>query len=77
VRFFKCDRFTVAFEGEPAEEEEGEVVSTDVRGFVAPNSDDDDEDDYTEDRLARQHSRAFGAPMPLLNPKAKTPEKKD
>lgn len=77
VTFFKCEQFSVGFAGEQ-EEEDDDKVSTDVRGFQADSS--DDEDDFSEDKLARQHSRAFGAPMPLLNPikpKKAAPEKKE
>lgn len=62
---FRCNDFSVAFEGQSDEEEDEEPISTDVRGFVAPSSDEEDED------LASMHHRAFGGPMPLLNPTKK------
>lgn len=70
VESFKCHQFSVSFFGEA--EEEQETISTDVRGFHAPSSDDDDDDGMSPEELAKQHARAYGAPMPLLNPKGKT-----
>ncbi len=61
---FRCNEFSVAFEGQPEEEEDEEPISTDVRSFAAPSTTDDEEED-----LASMHHRAFGGPMPLLNPK--------
>jgi hypothetical protein len=66
--FFQYGALKIGFGSPESEDEEDEErVSTDVRGFQAESKDDDDDDD-PEERLRRQHSRAFGAPMPLLNP---------
>jgi hypothetical protein len=62
IERFECELFKIRYFGEPEPAE-----STDVRGFVVPSRDDDD--DHSPDELKKQHSRAFGSPMPLLNPK--------
>ena len=72
--FFECAQFKVGFVlPEDDDEEEGAAVT--AIGFDASPNDDDDEYD-PEESLRRQHSRAFGAPMPLLNPPA-PPGKKE
>ncbi len=58
---FEGEAFKVSFAGEE-DEEETEMVSTDVRGFAAPATDDSDD-------LDSMHQRAFGGPLPTLKPK--------
>lgn len=75
VAEFKCAQFSLTFEAEEhdaeADDDEEGMVSTDVRGFVAPASSDDD-DDHGDDHL-RGHRALLGVRMPSLAPKRETP----
>lgn len=66
---FECGMFKASW-APPAEAKPNE--STDVRGFVVSrpvvDKDDGPESDRSPAALRNAHSRAFGAPMPLLNP---------
>jgi hypothetical protein len=69
VNHFKCAQFSVLFTPEQAEEEDDdadESISTDVRGFAAPNSDDEDEDEEVD--VARGHRALLGGHLPSMAP---------
>lgn len=70
---FKCGMFSVAFDGLPIEEEAPEEkISTDVRGFAAPSSDDDEDGDSELDKMSRHHRSALRGAVPMLNPGKKS-----
>ncbi len=68
VTGFTCPQFSVSFiGGETEDEEDGDGVE--AIGFQAESADEGDEEVDVE--LHGMHHRAFGGPMPLLNPKQK------